>query len=84
VSIRRSFSSTVQAPHWPWSQPFFGLVTPSRSRRASSSVVRVSTVSWRAAPSTWSVISASRPGAYPSGLREIHVAVTGQGSDGHG
>src|SRR5215212_7628559 len=51
---------TVHAPHWPWSQPFFGLVIPSRSRRASSSVVRVSTVRCRSAPSTQSVISASK------------------------
>ena len=42
---RQPSSRTVQAPHCPWSQPFFGLVMPSRSRSASSSVVRVSTPS---------------------------------------
>ena len=40
----------VQAPHWPWSQPFFAPVSPRCSRSTSSSVVRVSTVSWCSAP----------------------------------
>ena len=46
-------------PHCPWSQPFFGDVTPRRSRSASSSVVRVSTVRVWLLPSTINVISAS-------------------------
>ena len=42
-TARRPSSSTVQAPHWPWSQPFLVPVRSSRSRRASSRVVRWST-----------------------------------------
>ncbi len=39
---------TVQAPHWPWSQPFLVPVRPRCSRSASSSVVRISTfIRWR-------------------------------------
>ena len=40
--VRRPSTSTVQAPHWPWSQPFLDPVSPMWSRRASSSVVRTS------------------------------------------
>ena len=43
--MRRPLTSTVHAPHWPWSQPFFVPVSWRRSRRASSRVVRGST--WR-------------------------------------
>jgi hypothetical protein len=43
----------------PWSQPFFGAVTPSCSRSASSTVVRVSTDSERDLSSTCSVMSMS-------------------------
>jgi hypothetical protein len=35
-STRSPSKSTMHSPHWPWSQPFFGLVLPSRSRSASS------------------------------------------------
>src|SRR5215510_10686456 len=56
---RRPSSRTVQAPHCPWSQPFLGLVIPRRSRRASSTVVRESTVSLCSIPSTRSAISTS-------------------------
>jgi hypothetical protein len=42
LAIRMSSTSTVQAPHCPWSQPFFDPVSPRCSRNASSSVVRVS------------------------------------------
>ncbi len=47
VVTRRPSSRTVQAPHWPWSQPFLAAVTLKCSRSASSSVVRVSTVNER-------------------------------------
>src|SRR5215210_5260417 len=57
--IRRPASRTVQAPHWPWSQPFLGELIPSRSRSASRSVVRVSTVRRCSVPSTLMVISCS-------------------------
>ena len=66
----------MHAPHWPWSQPFFALVTPSRSRSASSSVVRVSTFSRCVVPSTRSVISASTPA--PRLPRAIGNAATGR------
>ena len=42
--MRRPFSRTVQAPHWPWSQPFLVPVRCRCSRSASSSVVRLSSV----------------------------------------
>src|SRR5207237_3371340 len=40
--MRRPFTSTVQAPHCPRSQPFFVPVRPMYSRSASSSVTRAS------------------------------------------
>ena len=40
ASTRRPSTCTVQAPHWPWSQPFFEPVSARWSRSASSSVVR--------------------------------------------
>ncbi len=43
--IRRPSAITVQAPHWPWSQPFLVPVRWRCSRRASSRVVRVSSSS---------------------------------------
>jgi hypothetical protein len=43
---------TVQAPHWPWSQPFLVPVRCRCSRSASSSVVRVSRSSVCAWPLT--------------------------------
>src|SRR3954453_4199557 len=55
-SVRLPSSRTVHAPHCPWSQPFLGEVTPSRSRSASRREVRVSTVTVRSRPSTVSVI----------------------------
>ena len=43
---------TVQAPHWPWSQPFFAPVRPRCSRNASSSVVRISSATRCSLPLT--------------------------------
>ena len=40
--MRSSLTITVQAPHWPWSQPFLVPVSFRCSRSMSSSVVRVS------------------------------------------
>ena len=37
---RRPSTCTVQAPHWPWSQPFLAPVRARRSRRRSRSEVR--------------------------------------------
>ena len=49
--------STVQAPHWPRPQPFFEPVRCRCSRRASSSVVRGSSVSRCSVPLTRSTTS---------------------------
>ncbi len=43
--MRRPPAITVQAPHWPWSQPFLVPVKCRWSRSASSNVVRVSSSS---------------------------------------
>src|SRR3954451_24820319 len=51
--MRRPSTSTVHAPHCPWSQPFFDPVSPRCSRSRSSSEVRVSTGSDCASPLTW-------------------------------
>src|SRR3954454_13042444 len=56
---RRPSTSTVQAPHWPWSQPFFAPVRSRCSRSRSSSEVRLSTVSRRSSPFTVTVRSGS-------------------------
>jgi hypothetical protein len=50
--MRRPSTCTVQAPHSPRSQPFFVPVSASCSRKASSSVVRGSTVTVRGSPLT--------------------------------
>src|SRR3954447_909196 len=71
-SVRRPSSSTVQAPHCPWSQPFLGEVTPSRSRSASSREVRVSTLTVRSRPSTCKVMVASTRLGYP-GRTGLHA-----------
>ena len=42
---RRPSTSTVHAPHWPWSHPFLVPVRSAISRRASSSVTRGSSCS---------------------------------------
>ena len=42
--IRRPSTSTVQAPHWPWSQPFLVPVRSRWSRNASSKVVHGATL----------------------------------------
>src|SRR5438132_14113476 len=79
---RRPSTSTVQAPHWPWSQPFLVPVSPSRSRSASSSETLGSTssawsvplmVSRTRIPLRWAVttthLSSNVAGEYPSVLR---------------
>ena len=55
---RRPLTRTVQAPHWPWSQPFLLPVSWRFSRRASSSEVRVSSESVCVAPLILRVSSA--------------------------
>ncbi|SPD68097.1 protein of unknown function (plasmid) [Cupriavidus taiwanensis] len=53
--MRRPSTSTVQAPHWPRSQPFLAPVRWRISRSASSSVQRGSSCSVQGLPLTWSV-----------------------------
>src|SRR5262249_52482660 len=50
--MRRPFTRTVQAPHWPWSHPFLVPVRPRYSRRASSKVVQGATSICTGAPLT--------------------------------
>src|SRR5882757_7324605 len=50
--IRRPSTSTVQAPHCPWSQPFLVPVRSRRSRSASSKVVHGATMRFCSAPLT--------------------------------
>ena len=38
--MRWPSTSTVQAPHWPWSQPFLMPVRSARSRSRSSKVTQ--------------------------------------------
>src|SRR5262245_41759109 len=54
--IRRPLTRTVQAPHWPWSHPFFVPVWSRYSRRASSRVVQGATSICFAVPFTFRVI----------------------------
>ena len=62
--IRRPSTSTVQAPHWPWSQPFLVPVRPRVSRRASSKVTRGSRPSsWRLPLTTRTTVTGSANGA---------------------
>ena len=49
---RRPLTSTVQAPHWPWSQPFFVPVRSRWSRSVSSSVVHGASASTLSTPLT--------------------------------
>ncbi|KMO18342.1 hypothetical protein SQ03_10550 [Methylobacterium platani JCM 14648] len=62
---RRPLTIIVQAPHWPWSQPFFEPVRCRCSRIASSRLVRRSRSSSRRSPftvkATRAVTGASRP-----------------------
>src|SRR5437764_5044476 len=55
---RRPSSSTVQAPHCPWSQPFLLPVRFSCSRRASSRVVQGATSICLTKPLTVNLIRA--------------------------
>ena len=55
--IRLPSTRTVQAPHWPWSQPFLVPVRSRCRRSRSSSVVHGATVSLCSTPLTCSVIA---------------------------
>ena len=55
---RRPSTRTVQAPHWPWSQPFLLPVSSRCSRRESRREVRVSRVREWDVPLTLRVMSA--------------------------
>src|SRR5579875_4063070 len=55
LSTRRPLTCTVQAPHWPWSQPFLVPGRSRSSRSASSKAVRGSMCSSRSWPFTFRV-----------------------------
>src|SRR5947207_3912325 len=63
-TTRRPSTSTVQAPHCPWSQPFLVPVRPMCSRSASSTVVRESTFSDLLSPLTRSVTLTGSEGSW--------------------
>ena len=72
----------MQAPHWPWSQPFFVPVSCMCSRKASSSVVRVSSSRVRAEPFTFrATFAPTGAGAVASAAR-LSAARLGGHSDG--
>ena len=60
--MRLPSTSTVQAPHWPWSQPFLVPVRSRSWRSRSSSVVQGATDTVRGAPLIVSVIDRRRLG----------------------
>ncbi len=62
-STRSPSTWTVQAPHWPWSQPFLAPVRSMCSRSASSREVRTSITSRCSRPLTVSTVSAGPDGA---------------------
>src|SRR4051794_26870241 len=81
---RRPPTSTVHAPHCPWSQPFLAPVSASSSRRTSSSVARVSTPIACRSPLIVSVRStrcASMSGTLPPGVRTDGSQRTQAGGD---
>src|ERR1700730_7046634 len=68
---RRPSTKTVQAPHWPWSQPFFVPVRLRRSRKASSKVVHGAMLNVRFSPLTLSVtVIAAAAETFSCALRE--------------
>src|SRR6476469_6403400 len=73
--MRRPSTSTVQAPHWPWSQPFLVPVRSRWSRRASSRLVHGATSSFRSTPLTVMLIASLAGGAIGSGLRARALGV---------
>jgi hypothetical protein len=58
---RAPSTCTVHAPHAPWSQPFLVPMSPNRSRKASSRVVRESIATFDTLPFTFSVHSEGPP-----------------------
>src|SRR2546425_9657518 len=68
-STRLPLTCTVQAPHCPWSQPFFVPVSATVSRIQSSSVVRGSMRSWWSLPLMRSVIGTA-PSTFGAALAE--------------
>src|SRR6266446_9740490 len=76
--IRRPSTSTVQAPHCPWSQPFLVPVRSRCWRNASSKVVHGATVSLRSTPLTNSVrLSLAGVGNFSAGLAAALVGAIG-------
>src|SRR6267154_3643165 len=70
-NTRRPSISTVQAPHWPWSQPFLLPVSPTCSRNASNTVVRASILRDLLSPLTLSVTLTGRDGSCFGGVAPV-------------
>src|ERR1700674_5280828 len=85
--IRSPSTSTVHAPHAPWSQPFFVPVRCRWSRKASSRLTRGSSVRVRRVPLTSSTpvgcnkadTSARLGGQFPATYTIFHAGHTGAG-----
>ena len=71
---RAPLTCTVQAPHAPWSHPFFVPINPKRSRKASKRVVRVSIVSLTFLPFTSKAQSRELFGLSPGSTRSRRIA----------
>src|SRR4051794_38855425 len=80
---RRPSSSTVHAPHWPWSQPFLAPMRSSCSRSRSRSDVRVSTVTARRSPLTPKVMAASNMSQRPTPITGGPSPRMRQAGNGH-
>ncbi|MNN81804.1 hypothetical protein D3C81_1986640 [compost metagenome] len=74
--MRWPSSMTVQAPHWPWSQPFLVPVSCRCSRKASSKVVRVSSSRLWRRPLTSRLTFIRTGGAWPAVLTACAAPAT--------
>src|SRR5712672_1335164 len=76
--MRRPSTSTVQAPHWPWAQPFLVPVRSRCWRNASSRVVHGATASLRSTLFTNSVtVSLAGVGNFSADLAAVLVGAIG-------
>src|SRR5437879_7711844 len=74
---RRPLTCTVQAPHWPWSQPFFVPGMFRFSRRQSSNVVRGSSFRLYSLP-----LMRRETGTAPSTPSVFGTSLAAGGADG--
>src|SRR5436309_5962699 len=79
-STRFPSTSTVHAPHAPWSQPFLVPVRSRRSRSASSNVVRLSSRNGCAPPLTRSVTSTSVAARFIFDVELMYPELLGRGA----